>query len=150
MVNVSHWQQLRRYSGNGSAVLCYCCVSDARGQQHAAHRVPRRPASSSLLCIDFFPPPFLSLFYILDTSLKVRMRASTDAEMRRVHAECKKKKKNKQTSKRPAFNAPRKQETRALRLTQLADASLVTRQVVRGPFTLATSVRLRGSGSRHR
>lgn len=54
-------QKLARCTGNESVVLCYCCVSDARGQQHAAHRVPRRRASSSALCLFLF---FLtSLFF---------------------------------------------------------------------------------------
>lgn len=48
--------------------------------------------------------------------------------MRRVRAELKKNKK-----KRPAFSEPRKQETCALHLLQLADASFVTRQVARDP-----------------
>lgn len=49
-----------------------------------------------------------------------------------MRAELRKKKKQ-QNKKRPAFSEPRKQETCALHLLPLADASFVTRQVARDP-----------------
>lgn len=113
--------------------MCYCCDSDARGQQHAAHRVPRRPASSSSLCIAFL---FHSLFILIDLAHHSKREWGRDQTLR--CAVCMQSEKNKkQTINKQAKTrlrcARRKQETCALRLSQLADASLVTRQIVSGP-----------------